>query len=126
MELDRYRNNECLATMTLNAFTLDKLIDKRMNSERKLTLLMERATERIGWEAPANSDTTTREACRAERSGRSGAFTERASGVKRRNQKVESDIQMIHTPKGNARVNGLVFAQVIEADGTASGFGGGS
>lgn len=55
--------------VTLNAFTLDKLIDKRMNSERKLTLLMERATERIGWEAPANSDTTTGEACRAEGGG---------------------------------------------------------
>lgn len=73
--------------VTFNAFTLDKLIDKRMNSERKLTLLMGRAIERICWEAPANSDTTTREPCRAERSGRSGAFTERASRVKRRNTK---------------------------------------
>lgn len=33
---------------------------------------------------------------------------------------------MLHTPKGNALADGLVFARAIEADVTASGFGGGS
>lgn len=45
--------------MTLNAFMLEKLRSKRMNTERELTLLVERATGRICWETPAHSDTTT-------------------------------------------------------------------
>lgn len=72
------------------------------------------------WEAPANSDLTTREPCQAERSGRS-AFTKGTSSQEKELQEVDSDTQMTHKPRDNT--NGLACARVPEADATASDFG---